>query len=32
MNRVFRRRLNTSPGGHRRHFGATDTAVPTTRT
>jgi transcriptional regulator GlxA family with amidase domain len=24
MNRTFRRRLNTTPGGHRRHFGAAD--------
>jgi transcriptional regulator GlxA family with amidase domain len=24
MNRVFRRRLNTTPGGHRHHFGAAD--------
>jgi transcriptional regulator GlxA family with amidase domain len=28
MNRVFRRRLNTTPGGHRHHFGATDASVP----
>jgi transcriptional regulator GlxA family with amidase domain len=24
MNRAFRRRLNTTPGDHRRHFGAVD--------
>jgi hypothetical protein len=23
MNRTFRRRLNTTPGSHRQHFGGT---------
>lgn len=28
MNRAFRRRLNTTPGDHRHHFGETATPAP----